>query len=62
MGLIIKDKANIKKYSEEEVLNKVFLGDALEVLKKLPSEFVDLVFMDPPYFLQPPTAFFVLEE
>lgn len=54
MGLVIKDKASIKNYSEEEVLNKVFLGDALEVLKKLPEESVDLVFMDPPYFLQLP--------
>ncbi len=54
MGLVIKDKASIKDYSEEEALNKVFLGDALEVLKKLPEEFVDLVFMDPPYFLQLP--------
>ena len=55
MGLVIKDRVSIKNYSEEEVLNKVFLGDALEVLKKLPEEFVDLVFMDPPYFLQLPS-------
>ncbi len=33
-------------------LNNIRLGDCIENLKKLPSESVDLVFADPPYFLQ----------
>jgi len=53
-NLVIKDNPKIKAYSLPEVLNKVILGDALKVLKKLPEESVDMVFMDPPYFLQLP--------
>jgi site-specific DNA-methyltransferase (adenine-specific) len=30
---------------------KLFKGDSLEILKKVPSECVDLIFADPPYFL-----------
>ncbi len=52
--LVIEDKPEIKKYSLEDVLNRVILGDALKVLKKLPEESVDMIFMDPPYFLQLP--------
>lgn len=52
--IVIKDTAEIKAYSLQEVLNKVILGDALKVLKKLPEESVDMIFMDPPYFLQLP--------
>ncbi len=52
--LVIEDKPEINKYSLEEVLNRVILGDSLKVLKKLPEESVDMVFMDPPYFLQLP--------
>ncbi|WP_201786440.1 DNA-methyltransferase [Neomoorella mulderi] len=35
-------------------MNRVILGNALEVLKKIPAEAVDTVFLDPPYFLQLP--------
>ncbi len=52
--LVIKDMPEIKTYSLQEVLNKVILGDALKALKKLPEESVDMIFMDPPYFLQLP--------
>ncbi len=52
--LVIEDKLEIKEYSLKEVLNKVILGDALKVLRKLPKESIDMVFMDPPYFLQLP--------
>jgi DNA modification methylase len=38
----------------DEVINKVILGDCFKVMKKLPSEIFDLVFVDPPYFLQLP--------
>ena len=30
-------------------LNKIHLGDALELLKKIPNNSVDLVYIDPPY-------------
>ena len=33
-------------------MNKLFLGDAFEILPKLKNESVDLVFIDPPYFMQ----------
>lgn len=30
---------------------KIFKGNCLEILKKVPSQCVDLIFADPPYFL-----------
>jgi len=41
-------------YTREEILNSIILGDALRVLKKLPQSIFDMVFIDPPYFLQLP--------
>ncbi|MCS6961916.1 MAG: site-specific DNA-methyltransferase [Deltaproteobacteria bacterium] len=41
-------------YELNEILNKVIIGDCLKVMKKLPAEFADCVFVDPPYFLQLP--------
>lgn len=38
----------IQKYSELP-LNKIFCGDAVEVLKKIPSNSIDLVVTSPPY-------------
>jgi len=35
-----------------EASNKVIHGDGLEVMRKLPSESVDLIFLDPPYYLR----------
>ena len=32
--------------------NKILLGDSIAVLKKLPDSSVDLVFADPPYYMQ----------
>lgn len=52
--LVIADDPAVGSYSLPQVLNKVILGDALEVLAKLPAESVDMVFVDPPYFLQLP--------
>ncbi len=49
---IIEDKLTKQKYSVEEIKNKVILGNAFEVLKKMDEEIVDMVFIDPPYFLQ----------
>lgn len=33
----------------DSVVDKTIIGDTFEVLKKLPSEFVDLLVVDPPY-------------
>ena len=43
-----------KNYSIDEILNKVIVGDCLKVMKKMPAESLDCVFVDPPYFLQLP--------
>ena len=32
--------------------NKIYLGNCLEEMKRLPSKSVDLIFADPPYNLQ----------
>lgn len=52
--LVIKDTEEKRRYLVEEIRNKVILGDALKVLKKIDSETFDMVFIDPPYFLQLP--------
>ena len=54
MNLVIEDKEEKQKYSLEEIKNKVILGDTFKVLKKIDEESVDMVFIDPPYFLQLP--------
>ncbi|MCG3227310.1 MAG: site-specific DNA-methyltransferase [Candidatus Heimdallarchaeota archaeon] len=51
--MIIDSEAN-QNYSLESILNKVIQGDALQILKKIPDNSADLVFIDPPYFLQLP--------
>jgi len=52
--IVLKDNKSIINYSLDQITNKVIHGDALDVLKKIPDGSVDLVFMDPPYFLQLP--------
>ncbi len=49
---LIKD--NNIKYSAEnksitDFVNRVIEGDCIEVMKKIPSESVDLIFADPPF-------------
>lgn len=39
-------------YTKEEILNKIIMGDTIEELKKIPDNSVDLIFADPPYFMQ----------
>lgn len=51
-GLVIRDSENMPFYSIEDIKNKVIQGDAFKVLKKIPKESFDMVFIDPPYFLQ----------
>ena len=36
----------------KDILNKIIKGDCIEILKKLPTSSVDLIFADPPYNLQ----------
>ena len=36
-------------YTLSMVDNKLFYGDNLEVLAKLPGESVDLIYLDPPF-------------
>lgn len=52
-GCVI-DQVEISQYRIAEILNKTISGDARLVLKKIPDESVDLIFFDPPYFLQLP--------
>lgn len=40
--------------SLDAALDRVILGDCLKVLSDLPDECVDLIFVDPPYYLQLP--------
>ncbi|MEM3290657.1 MAG: DNA methyltransferase, partial [Candidatus Micrarchaeaceae archaeon] len=54
MSMVIEDKDEKQKYSLDEIKNKVILGDAFKVLKKIDDEVFDMVFIDPPYFLQLP--------
>ena len=36
----------------DKYINQIIKGDCIENLKKIPSESVDLIFADPPYFMQ----------
>ena len=38
----------------ENFLDQVIEGDCLQVMKQMPEEWADMVFFDPPYFLQLP--------
>jgi len=52
--LVIQDKEEKVKYLLDEIRNRVILGDAFKVLKKIEDNTFDMVFIDPPYFLQLP--------
>jgi DNA modification methylase len=51
---LITDKPSVTRYEPGEVLDSLIWGDALKVLPKLPDAIADMVFLDPPYFLQLP--------
>lgn len=53
-NLVMEDKEGNTKYSLDDIKNKIILGDAFDVLKKIDDETFDCVFIDPPYFLQLP--------
>jgi len=54
ISLVIKDREGKRKDLLEEIKNKVISGNALKVLEKIDDETVDMIFIDPPYFLQIP--------
>ena len=39
-------------YNNKDLVNKIIIGDTIEELKKIPEETIDLIFADPPYFMQ----------
>ena len=49
-------KANdlLDKIELKDILDVVIQGDCIKTMKKFPSSIVDMVFFDPPYFLQLP--------
>ncbi|HEM56227.1 MAG TPA: site-specific DNA-methyltransferase [Thermodesulfobium narugense] len=51
-GFVVENKEEDQKYSIDNITNKVILGEAVSVLRKIESEIFDMVFIDPPYFLQ----------
>jgi len=54
MNWVIRDRPDAQGYTLLDVLDKVIWGDCLEVMRKLPADIADLVFVDPPYYLQLP--------
>ena len=50
--MILPYSPEVKKYDIEKIVDKVILGDALKVLRCIEDEVFDMVFIDPPYFLQ----------
>ncbi len=51
---LIEDGSECPHYELADVLDAILWGDARQVLPKLPDEMADMVFLDPPYFLQLP--------
>lgn len=49
---IIPFDIKTKCYSNAELTDALIHGDALKVLPEIPAEIYDMVFIDPPYFLQ----------
>ena len=46
-------KVNNENYFDiNKIKNTIIEGDTIENLKKIPDESVDLIFADPPYFMQ----------
>jgi len=53
-SLIIEHIETVGSYSLETVRNRIVVGDALKVMPKMPDQVFDVIFIDPPYFLQLP--------
>jgi len=54
ISIVVEDKEKREKYQLKEIENKIILGDTFRVLPKIDNEVFDMVFIDPPYFLQLP--------
>lgn len=52
---LIPDEPSVSRYMLDDVLDGVIWDDAFKVLPKLPDAIADMVFLDPPYFLQLPS-------
>jgi len=50
----IKDSSEISSYDTEDIENSIIHGDSFNVLDKMKENSFDMVFIDPPYFLQLP--------
>ena len=50
-----KNEIIYKNENEQYKLNNIIKGDCIEVLKSLPNNCVDMIFADPPYFMQSTT-------
>lgn len=50
----MRNKKQVKKnnYDIETIKNKVLSGDCIEQLRMIPDDSIDLIFSDPPYFMQ----------
>ncbi|HHE46769.1 MAG TPA: site-specific DNA-methyltransferase [Bacteroidetes bacterium] len=51
---LIRDSPEISSFNNEDIENSIIHGDSLDVLPKMAENSVDMVFIDPPYFLQLP--------
>jgi DNA modification methylase len=49
---LLSDSPEKTTYTPDEIENALIWGDAFQVLPKFPSELVDMIFIDPPYFAQ----------
>lgn len=47
-----KTNLNDNFYNIDEINNTIICGDTIEQLKKFPDQSIDLIFADPPYFMQ----------
>ncbi len=45
-------KNNENFFNIDKIKNTIIEGDTIENLKKIPDESIDLIFADPPYFMQ----------
>ena len=43
-------KINTKKAGKMKLENVIYCGDNLTWLKKFPDKFIDLIYLDPPFF------------
>lgn len=48
----VEDIDSACQYAPDQVRNKIIVGDTLAVMPKIPDETFDMIFIDPPYFLQ----------